>query len=137
MIIKWDFTVMLIGVKNAIQNMHLLILFILIHLSSKHLDIDKTCTIKLMILEARYYAAINKFLFEQFTNKKITSGLFVWEGSKTKVTTFAVRNRLFMVLMPTAGTSQICGNSHCFEPITSNIFTARLLLENFNSFASF
>jgi ribonucleoside-diphosphate reductase alpha chain len=33
--------------------------------------------------------------------------------------------------MPTASTSQILGNSECFEPITSNIYTRRTMAGDF------
>ncbi|MGC8803982.1 MAG: hypothetical protein ACP5PS_09485, partial [Bacteroidales bacterium] len=38
-----------------------------------------------------------------------------------------VRNSLLIAPMPTASTSQILGNTECFEPITSNIYVRRVL----------
>jgi ribonucleotide reductase alpha subunit len=39
--------------------------------------------------------------------------------------TWGVRNSLLIAPMPTASTSQILGNTECFEPFTSNIYTRR------------
>jgi ribonucleoside-diphosphate reductase alpha chain len=44
---------------------------------------------------------------------------------------YGVRNSLLVALMPTASTSQILGNTECFEPITSNIYTRRTLAGDF------
>jgi len=38
-----------------------------------------------------------------------------------------MRNSLLVAPMPTASTSQILGYTECFEPITTNIFTRRVL----------
>jgi len=59
------------------------------------------------------------------------SGMWDWEGLRSKVLAHGVRNSLFIALMPTAGTSQLFGNSECFEPITSNIFTRRTVAGEF------
>ena len=54
-----------------------------------------------------------------------------WEALKTKVAEKGVRNSLLIAPMPTASTSQILGNTECFEPYTSNIFTRRTLAGDF------
>lgn len=59
------------------------------------------------------------------------SGMWNWEELRAKVLQYGVRNSLFIALMPTAGTSQLFGNSECFEPITSNIFTRRTVAGEF------
>lgn len=59
------------------------------------------------------------------------SGMWDWEDLRAKVLRHGVRNSLFIALMPTAGTSQLFGNSECFEPYTSNIFTRRTIAGEF------
>jgi ribonucleotide reductase alpha subunit len=53
--------------------------------------------------------------------------LFDWEGLRNDIMTYGIRNSLLVAPMPTASTSQILGNTECFEPITSNIFVRRVL----------
>jgi ribonucleotide reductase alpha subunit len=48
-----------------------------------------------------------------------------WEALRTDVMRYGVRNSLLVAPMPTASTSQILGNTECFEPITSNLYTRR------------
>ena len=52
---------------------------------------------------------------------------FDWEGLRNEIMTYGIRNSLLVAPMPTASTSQILGNTECFEPITSNIFVRRVL----------
>ena len=59
------------------------------------------------------------------------SGLWNWEELRSKVLKYGVRNSLMIALMPTASTAQLLGNSECFEPITSNLFTRRTLAGEF------
>lgn len=54
-----------------------------------------------------------------------------WNDLREKILLFGVRNSLLVALMPTASTSQILGNTECFEPITSNIYTRRTLAGDF------
>jgi ribonucleoside-diphosphate reductase alpha chain len=44
---------------------------------------------------------------------------------------YGIRNSLLVAPMPTASTSQILGNTECFEPITSNIYVRRVLAGEF------
>jgi ribonucleotide reductase alpha subunit len=44
---------------------------------------------------------------------------------RVEVMRHGVRNSLLVAPMPTASTSQILGNTECFEPITSNLYTRR------------
>ena len=53
--------------------------------------------------------------------------LFDWEGLRNEIMTYGIRNSLLVAPMPTASTSQILGNTECFEPITSNIYVRRVL----------
>jgi ribonucleotide reductase alpha subunit len=52
---------------------------------------------------------------------------FDWEKLRSEIQTFGIRNSLLVAPMPTASTSQILGNTECFEPITSNIYVRRVL----------
>ncbi len=54
-----------------------------------------------------------------------------WDTLRTDIMKYGVRNSLLVALMPTASTSQILGNTECFEPITSNIYTRRTLAGDF------
>ena len=54
-----------------------------------------------------------------------------WNSLREKILIHGVRNSLLVALMPTASTSQILGNTECFEPITSNIYTRRTLAGDF------
>jgi ribonucleoside-diphosphate reductase subunit M1 len=95
-----------------------------------------------------YYAAIdssNKLAVESgsyptFTGSPMERGVFQfdmwgvspsdvydWGSLKTRVATTGLRNSLSIALMPTATTSQIMGNSECFEPYQSNIFKRQTL----------
>lgn len=59
-------------------------------------------------------------------NKSPTfSGRYDWETLRQKIIQQGVRNSLLIAPMPTASTSQILGNTECFEPWTSNIFLRR------------
>lgn len=48
-----------------------------------------------------------------------------WESLKTMVKQFGLRNSLLIAPMPTASTSQICGNSPCFEPNFTNMYVRK------------
>ncbi len=54
-----------------------------------------------------------------------------WNGLRAKIKQYGVRNSLLMAPMPTASTSQILGNNECIEPVTSNIYTRRVLSGEF------
>jgi ribonucleoside-diphosphate reductase alpha subunit len=58
-------------------------------------------------------------------------GTLNWKDLKEKVARVGVRNSLLLAPMPTASTSQIMGNTECFEPVTSNIYTRRTLAGEF------
>lgn len=55
----------------------------------------------------------------------------MWDSLRTDIMKYGVRNSLLVAPMPTASTSQILGNTECFEPITSNIYTRRTLAGDF------
>lgn len=54
-----------------------------------------------------------------------------WKGLRAKIKQYGIRNSLLLAPMPTASTSQILGNNECIEPITSNIYTRRVLAGEF------
>ena len=54
-----------------------------------------------------------------------------WQGLKGEISQYGLRNSLLVAPMPTASTSQILGNTECFEPITSNIYVRRVLSGEF------
>jgi ribonucleoside-diphosphate reductase alpha chain len=59
------------------------------------------------------------------------TSLWDWKALKEKVAKHGARNSLLLAPMPTASTSQILGNNECIEPITSNIYTRRVLSGEF------
>ncbi len=54
-----------------------------------------------------------------------------WKALRAKIKQYGVRNSLLLAPMPTASTSQILGNNECIEPVTSNIYTRRVLSGEF------
>jgi ribonucleoside-diphosphate reductase alpha chain len=70
-----------------------------------------------------------KMQFDLWKETPITSYLN-WEGLRT-MCSGGMRNSLMIALMPTASTSQILGNTECFEPFTSNLYTRRVLSGDF------
>ncbi|MFP5490900.1 MAG: ribonucleoside-diphosphate reductase subunit alpha [Bacteriovoracia bacterium] len=54
-----------------------------------------------------------------------------WKTLRSNIKKYGVRNSLLLAPMPTASTSQILGNNECIEPITSNIYTRRVLSGEF------
>jgi ribonucleoside-diphosphate reductase alpha chain len=57
--------------------------------------------------------------------------LWDWKELRARIKQYGVRNSLLLAPMPTASTSQILGNNECIEPITSNIYTRRVLSGEF------
>lgn len=104
------------------------------------------------IFETIYYASLTASAdlakefghYESYEGSPISQGILqhdMWEARTTarwdwttlraKIKTYGVRNSLLMAPMPTASTSQILGNNECIEPITSNIYTRRVLSGEF------
>jgi ribonucleoside-diphosphate reductase alpha chain len=105
------------------------------------------------IFETMYYAFIKKSCelakdfgkpYKTFKDSPLSQGLFQfdlwgvkpsdrydWESLREDVKKFGVRNSLGIALMPTASTSQILGNTECFEPVTSNIYKRSTLSGEF------
>jgi ribonucleotide reductase alpha subunit len=59
------------------------------------------------------------------------SNRYNWKQLKTDIKEFGLRNSLLVAPMPTASTAQSLGNSECFDPITSNVYTRRTLAGEF------
>jgi ribonucleotide reductase alpha subunit/intein/homing endonuclease len=74
-------------------------------------------------------ASEGKFQFDLWSTNP--EGKWDWEVLRRDVQTYGLRNSLLLAPMPTASTSQILGNTECFEPITSNIFQRQTLAGDF------
>ena len=75
-----------------------------------------------------------RFQFDLWDNnhgRVYTSERWDWEGLRANITEHGVRNSLLVAPMPTASTSQILGNTECFEPVTSNLYVRRTLCGEF------
>lgn len=105
------------------------------------------------IFETIYYAALSSSAdlakidghYESYEGSPISKGILQhdmwtearvtdrwdWTTLRGKIKTYGVRNSLLMAPMPTASTSQILGNNECIEPVTSNIYTRRVLSGEF------
>jgi ribonucleoside-diphosphate reductase alpha chain len=59
------------------------------------------------------------------------AGRHDWTALKARIVKHGLRNSLLLAPMPTASTSQILGNTECFEPISSNIYTRRTMAGEF------
>lgn len=70
-----------------------------------------------------------KFQFDLWGVKP--SDRYNWEKLRENIKKDGMRNSLLLALMPTASTSQILGNNESFEPVTSNIYTRRVLSGEF------
>ncbi len=104
------------------------------------------------IFETIYYAAVSASAdlakehgaYESYEGSPISKGILQpdmwevkpstrwdWNSLRAKIKTYGVRNSLLMAPMPTASTSQILGNNECIEPVTSNMYTRRVLSGEF------
>ena len=54
-----------------------------------------------------------------------------WTELKNDVILYVLRNSVLIEPMPTASTSQILGYNECFEDITGNIYSRRILAGEF------
>src|SRR6185369_896372 len=61
----------------------------------------------------------------------IPSTRWDWTALKSRIAKYGLRNSLLLANVPTASTSQILGNTECFEPITSNLYTRHTLAGQF------
>lgn len=116
-------------------------------------ETEEALTLNQHIAETIYFASLNASsdlakkdgYYESYPGSPISEGIFQydmwntkptlemwdWEKLKKKIKKYGVRNSLLCAQMPTAGTSNILGNTECFEPITSNIYTRQTLSGEF------
>jgi ribonucleoside-diphosphate reductase alpha chain len=104
------------------------------------------------IFEAIYFAslsasadlAVEHGAYESYEGSPVSKGVLQhdmwgisdsdkwdWKALRAQIKKTGIRNSLLMAPMPTASTSQILGNNECIEPITSNIYTRRVLSGEF------
>lgn len=70
--------------------------------------------------------------FDMWDSFELSKNLnYDWNALKSEIVKYGLRNSLLLAPMPTASTSQILGNTECFEPITSNIYLRRVLSGEF------
>ncbi len=116
-------------------------------------DSEEAKRLNAEIFETIYYAAMEssmeqakeKGAYETFKGSPLSQGKFQfdlwnvtpdsgrwdWDSLRAQVVEHGVRNSLLVAPMPTASTSQVLGNNECFEPITSNLYTRRVLSGEF------
>jgi len=116
-------------------------------------DSSEALLLNQQISETMYYAALTASAdlakkdgaYESYQGSPLSEGIFQfdmwdtkptlemwdWEKLKKKIKKTGVRNSLLLTNMPTASTSNIMGNTECFEPITSNIYTRQTLSGEF------
>lgn len=70
------------------------------------------------------------FQFDLWSEKPCTNR-YDWETLRENIMTYGMKNSLLIAPMPSASTSQILGNSECFEPYTSNLFIRKTLSGEF------
>ena len=61
----------------------------------------------------------------------VTDDRHDWTRLRAQISQHGIRNSLLVAPMPTASTAQILGNTEAFEPITSNLYTRRVLAGEF------
>lgn len=75
---------------------------------------------------------ISKGIFQfDMWGVKPESGRYDWDILRKEIMKHGIRNSMLVALMPTASTSQICGNNESFEAFNSNIYTRRTLSGEF------
>ncbi len=115
-------------------------------------DSEEARQVNKEIFETIYFAAVSASCdlakehgaYESYEGSPISQGILqpdMWEMKPTdrwdwttlrgKIKAHGVRNSLLMAPMPTASTSQILGNNECIEPVTSNMYTRRVLSGEF------
>jgi ribonucleoside-diphosphate reductase alpha chain len=111
---------------------------------AKQLDRDIFETIYYGAMCASVDLAEKEGAYQSFKGSPLSKGLFQfdlwnespstrwdWEELRERVKTSGARNSLLLAPMPTASTSQILGNTECFEPFTSNIYIRKTLSGEF------
>lgn len=120
------------------------------------LDYDSSSSMELggHIMETIYHGAVTESIaiakeegpYPKFEGSMFSKGVFQfdlyddfdktmlrhdWETLRRDIVRYGIRNSMLTALMPTASTSQIMGNSECFEPVQSNAFKRKTLAGEF------
>ena len=69
--------------------------------------------------------------FDKIELNDMLSGRWDWDSLLKQLKQYGMRNSMLTALMPTASTSQIMGNTECFEQFDSCIFKRRVLSGEF------
>jgi ribonucleoside-diphosphate reductase alpha subunit len=106
-------------------------------------DSEEALALNNQIFETIYYGAMKSTIeeakkygaYETFRGSPLSQGLFQfdlwgkqpsdrydWNSLRIDVMKYGARNSLLIACMPTASTSQICGNNETIEPYTSNMY---------------
>ena len=114
-------------------------------------DSKEASEVNRRIFETMYYYAMDESAelakqygsYERFEGSPASKGIlspdmwgvtpvttYDWDGLRQKVSK-GMKNSLLLSLMPTATTSQILGNTEAFEPVTSNLYTRKVLAGDF------
>ncbi|VDM36016.1 unnamed protein product [Hydatigera taeniaeformis] len=120
-------------------------------------DSPEAAALNKRIFETIYYSALNASCklaekdgpFESYPGCPVSKGILQpdmwgvntdelskisgldWSGLRQRIKEFGVRNSLLIAPMPTASTAQILGNTESTEPVTSNVFSRRVLSGDF------
>ncbi len=111
-------------------------------------DSDKAVAVSTKIANAMYFAAMDASCdlakvygpYETYEGSPMSQGdmqfdlwnvepddTFAWRLLREKIKRHGLRNSLSVAIMPTASSSQICGNVEAAEPITSLVYVRRTL----------
>lgn len=114
-------------------------------------DSEEARDVNRRIFETMYYHATDESAalaqqygsYERFEGSPLSQGIlqpdlwkvepitsYDWVGLRERVKG-GMRNSLLLSLMPTASTSQLLGNTEAFEPVTSNVYTRKVLAGDF------
>jgi ribonucleoside-diphosphate reductase alpha subunit len=114
-------------------------------------DSEEARDVNRRIFETMYYHATDESAtlaqrygsYDQFQGSPLSQGIlqsdmwkvepitaYDWTGLRERVKG-GMRNSLLLSLMPTASTSQLLGNTEAFEPVTSNVYTRKVLAGDF------
>ncbi len=130
----------------------------LILLLDYHWECDEIKEINHKIFECIYYSALSESniisielgkSYGSFISSPISMGLFQfdlcgepiekweykpvydWDNLRSNIIKYGLYNSLVTANMPTASTSRICNNSECFEPISGNVYSIKILAGTF------
>lgn len=74
-------------------------------------------------------ASTGKLQFDLWGETPLESAgplIFDWDGLKSQIVSYGLRNSLLIAPMPTASTSTLLGNVECIEPQSYNVYLRRL-----------